>query len=71
MHQILITITIYFTISVVSLVSLAFNSIWWVSVALVAIWFGLLVSGLLEVITLLYELFRIIIYIAQERNRNN
>ena len=71
MHQILITITMYFTISVVSLLALTFDSIPWISISMVALWLALLVTGILEVSSLIYELFRIIIYIAQENNKNN
>ena len=71
MHQILITITMYFTISVISLLALAFTSIHWVSISLVSLWLALLITGILEVSSLIYELFRIIIYIAQENNKNS
>ncbi len=73
MHQILITITIYFTISVISLLSLAFNfpGTYWISILLASLWLSLLIAGILEVSTLIYELFRITLYISQEHNKDD
>ena len=72
MHQILITITFFFTLSVTSLLSLVFNfkSTFWLSTLLTSLWLALLLAGILEVSTLLYELFRIMIYISEERDKN-
>ena len=73
MHQILITITIYFSISVTSLLSLSFNfhdsSL--ISSLLASLWLSLLITGILEVSTLIFELFRITLYIAEENKQNN
>ncbi|XIF19964.1 MAG: hypothetical protein AJITA_00677 [Acetilactobacillus jinshanensis] len=71
MHQILITITIYFSISVTSLLSLSFKfqDTSPISILLASLWLALLITGILEVSSLLFELFRIILYVAEENKR--
>lgn len=72
MHQILITITIYFSISVTSLLSLSFKiqDTSPISIALASLWLALLITGILEVSSLLFELFRIILYVAEENKHH-
>lgn len=71
LYQIWITITIYFTISIVSLLAMAFSKTSWLNVWLTSFWVALLVGGILEVASLLYELFRLIIYMNKSDDNDD